>query len=194
MYWNYSFAKLQLTRIRGQSRRDFRLKEVYHLPSFEMGGMKMNYNSHSFLDKYEFVGSTKIISQNKEFPQMYDIVRRKRLRSEIEKENTSNLTISELIDFFESRAGEVKPKQQESQDVVETVYLRPVMDFPIKMSMSLIKNVHLFGNFIVFANGMNVVIIDFNPRVKKIRRLARLTIKIVEEGNERNQWFGRRAV
>lgn len=62
LYWNYNLAKLQLVWIGKKENRAFRLREVLHLPSFNMGSKRMNWNSHSFLDKYEFAGSTKIIS------------------------------------------------------------------------------------------------------------------------------------
>lgn len=68
------------------------------------------------------------------------------------------------------------------------------MDFPIKMSMSMVKNVHLFGNFIVFANGQYIVIVDFNPRVKKIRRLTKVAVPNSDQELEENPWIFRRPI
>ena len=102
--------------------------------------------------------------------------------------------MDQLINFFESGQPQTESEPAATEDLVRTVYFRPVMDFPIRMSMSMIKNVHLFGNFIVFANGQQIVIVDFNPRVKKIRRIAKLVVPSSEEEIEDNPWIFRRPI
>ena len=42
LYWNYSLAKLKIVNSGGQGERSFRIKEVFHRASFNMGNQRMN--------------------------------------------------------------------------------------------------------------------------------------------------------
>ena len=57
--------------------------------------------------------------------------------------------------------------------------------------VSIIKNVFNFGNYIIFGKGDQFTLVDFNPRLKRIRR--KITITIPKTNAARNNlWFFRR--